>query len=355
MPSHRTLYLSGYATAEQPGIHAFTFDITNGQLGPAWSFAGIVNPSFITLHPNKRWLFAVSEMSRHKEGHPGEVWALHLSAQGDTEPPREINHRGSNGDWPCHLTIDGSGRWLLVANYQSGNVSVFPILENGSLGDMADNVQHHGHGPNPDRQEGPHTHSTIFTPDQRFVIVADLGLDQLVIYAFDATIGKLHEHARVYCEPGSGPRHMVFHPNGQQFYVSHELNNTVVAYDYEAAHCTFAERQTIRTVPANSGENLTADIHISTAGDRLFVSNRGNDSIAIFPITAQGLLEQPALSPCDGHWPRQFALAPDEHFVVIANQYSNEVAVLPHTDQSTTLGELRARTAISGASCVLFA
>ena len=348
-------YLGSYAEATQAGVYAFTLDDTSGQLTPGWTFSGIVHPSFVALHPNKRWLFAVSETSATTEGHSGEVWALDLPAQGIEDQPRQINHQSSNGDWPCHLSLDGSGRWLLASNYQGGNVSVFPILENGSLGKMADNVQHHGHGPNPKRQEGPHAHSTIFTPDQRFVIVADLGLDQLVIYAFDASNGRLNEHARVRCQPGSGPRHMVFHPNDRQFYVSHELNNTVVVYDYDAATSTFAERQTLETVPPDTGENLAADIHITPTGDRLYISNRGNDSIAVFAVTADGLLEQPKLVPCGGHWPRQFALAPDGHFLLVANQYGNTVTVLPLSENAEEPGKPLTHVALPGASCIEFA
>ncbi|HEY3992607.1 MAG TPA: lactonase family protein [Ktedonobacteraceae bacterium] len=352
---HYQLYLGSYAEATQPGIYAFTFDGASGQLSANWSFAGIVNPSFVALHPNKRWLFAVSETSTHKEGRAGEVWALDLPAQGTEDQARQINHRSSNGDWPCHLSLDASGRWLLVSNYQSGNVSVFPILENGALDEVTDNVQHHGHGPNPERQEGPHTHSTIFTPDQRFVIVADLGLDQLVIYAFDAEHGQLSEHARVRCEPGSGPRHMTFHPNDQHFYVSHELNNTVVVYDYDADQETFSERQTLETVPPGTGKNQTADIHIAPTGDRLYVSNRGNNSIAVYAITEDGLLEKPILSPCGGHWPRHFALAPAGRFLIVANQYGNDITVLPLHAPTQTLDKPCARIALSGASCVDFA
>lgn len=349
-----TLYLGSYARAEQAGIYAFTFDCFSGQLTANWSFAGIVNPSFVALHPNQRWLFAVSETGPQQGDRPGEVWALHLPAQGSGEQPHQINHQPSNGDLPCHLAMDAGGRWLLVSNYQSGNVSVFPIQENGALGPMADNVQHHGHGLDPRRQAGPHTHSTIFTPDQRFVLVADLGLDQLVIYAFDASNGHLQEHARVRCQAGSGPRHMVFHLNGRHFYVSHELNNTVVVYDYDAPQCTFAERQTIATVPADTGENLAADIHISPAGDRLYVSNRGNDSIAVYAISADGLLAQPTLSPCGGHWPRHFALAPAGNFLLAANQYGNTVTVLPLHAHTAKLGNPCAQIAIPGASCVDF-
>ncbi|HEX7736065.1 MAG TPA: lactonase family protein [Ktedonobacteraceae bacterium] len=344
------LYLGSYAPAEQASIYAFTFDSDSGQFTPGWSFAGIVNPSFIALHPNKRWLFAVSETSAHSEGRSGEVWALDLSTQGNKDQPRQINHQPSNGDWPCHLTIDASGRWLLVSNYQSGNVSVFPILANGALGELADNAPHSGSGPHAERQEGPHTHSTIFTPDNRFLIVADLGIDQLVIYAFDAASGKLSEHGRVQCPPGSGPRHMAFHPNGQQFYLSCELNNTAMVYDYDEPQGSLRERQAIPTVLPGSA-SIVADIHLTPAGDQLYISNRGDESLAAFPITAGGLLAKPTLTTCGGRWPRHFAFDPTGKFVLVANQHSGEVAALSLSEP----GELRARLAIPGASCVVFA
>ena len=353
--SQHTLYLGSYAEATQAGIYAFTFAHESGQLIPTWSFAGIINPSFVVLHPNRRWLFAVSETSAHAEGRSGQVCVLRLPGQEAGNQPHLINQQQGNGDWPCHLTIDASGRWLLVSNYQSGNVSVLPILENGALGGLAENVQHHGHGPDAERQEGPHTHSTLFTPDQRFVIVADLGLDQLVVYAFDVSNGHLNEHTRIHCQPGSGPRHMVFHPNNRQLYVSHELNNTVVVYDYDAASATFTERQTIATIPPGITGNLAAHIQISPAGDWLYVSNRGHNSLATFAVNASGLLAPPIFSSCGGNWPRHFALAPTGDFLFVANQYSNDLSILPLRDEQHIPGEVHARVMIPGASCVQFA
>lgn len=346
-----TLYLGSYASADKASIYAFTFDSVSGQFTARWSYAGIVNPSFIALHPNQRWLFAVSETSAHSEGRSGEVWALNLPALDSGEQPRKINAQPSNGDWPCHLSIDASGRWLLVSNYQSGNVSVFPIQADGALGELVDNAPHSGSGPHSERQEGPHTHATIFTPDNRFVIVADLGIDQLVIYAFNAASGKLSEHGRVHCPPGSGPRHMAFHPNGRQFYLSCELNNTVAVYDYDAAQGMLHERQAISTLLPGKEGSIVADIHLTPAGDHLYVSNRGDESLAIFPITENGLLGELTLTPCGGRWPRHFAFDPTGHFVLVANQHSGEVTALP----LSPAGEPQTRLAIPGASCVVFA
>lgn len=349
------LYISGYAAADQPGIRAFLFDTTTGSLSAGGSFAGILNPSFIVIHPNRRWLYAVSETSQHQEGRSGEVWALHLPTHALGEP-REINHQPSGGDWPCNLAIDASGQWLLVSNYQSGSLGVFSILPDGALGAMTDHVQHHGSGPNKERQASAHVHSATFSPDNRSVILADLGMDQLVIYAFDASTGRLYVHSHVDSEPGSGPRHKVFHPNKRFFYVSHELASTVTAFEYKADSGELTGFQSISTLPpmAHVQENLLADIHVAPTGNRLYVSNRGHDSVTVYTIAADGQLERLAVQPCGGHWPRQFAIAPGGQFLLVANQYSGEITVLPVLDEPAALGKVCTRVPFPGASCVQF-
>jgi 6-phosphogluconolactonase len=351
--SRYQLYVGSYAAANAPGIHAFTFDTASGELTAGWSFTGIANPSFLALHPNGRWLYAVSETSQQSDGKGGEVWSLHLPDQ--VSDPQPLNHQASGGDWPCHLVIDGTGRWLLVSNYGTGTVGVLPILANGALGEMADLVQHHGSGRDPKRQEGPHAHSTIFTPDNRFAIVADLGIDQLVIYAFDPSTGHLLRHGHVDTRPGAGPRHLAFHPNGQYLYVAHELDNTVGVYDYHAERGGLVERQIIETLPPGAPESLIADIHLAPTGDRLYVSNRGDDSVAVFAIMERGQLERIAISTCGGNWPRNFAIAPGGQFLLVANQYSNEVTALPVLDANEVLDKPRSSVAVPGAACVQFA
>lgn len=348
--SQYPVYAGSYAAAHEPGIYAFRFDTTSGDLTADWSFAGIANPSFLALHPNGRWLYAVSETSQSHDGKSGQVWSLRLSDS--ASGPQALNHQASGGDWPCHLVLDATGRWVLVSNYGSGTVGVLPILEHGALGEMTDLVQHHGSGPNPERQEGPHAHSTILTPDNRFAIVADLGIDRLVIYAFDAAAGRLSPHEQIATRPGAGPRHMVFHPNGQYLYVAHELDNTVSVYDNYAELGGFAERQTIETLLPGAPESLVADIHLTPTGDRLYVSNRGDDSVTIFATAADGQLERLASRPCGGTWPRNFAIAPGDQFLLIANQRSNEVTVL---DKADTPAAPHSRMTVPGAACVQFA
>lgn len=344
------VYVGSYAAAHEPGIRALRFDATSGDLSNAgWSFTGIDNPSFLAVHPNGRWLYAVSETSQRQDGKSGEVWALRLpDAAVDFQ---EINYQASGGDWPCHLALDHTGRWLLVSNYGSGSVGILPVLEHGALGDMIELVQHHGSGLHPERQTGPHAHSTILSPDNRFAIVADLGIDELVVYAFDAATGRLRPHGHVPARAGAGPRHMAFHPGGSYLYVAHELDNTVVVYSYERERGELIEQQRIETLLPGAPESLVADIHLAPSGDRLYASNRGDDSLTGFAITANGLLERLEVRTCGGHWPRHFAFAPGGQFLLVANQYSHEVTVLDAAKREAP----RSHVTIPGAACVQFA
>jgi 6-phosphogluconolactonase len=351
MTTHR-VYVGSYATADQPGIYAFTFDDATGKLNPHGTFTGIVNPSFLIAHPNGRWLYVVSETSQQEHGVSGAVWAFRCNWEPWNIEP--INQQASGGDTPCHLEIDSTGRWLLVSNYSSGSVGVLPILEDGSLGEMTDLVQHSGSGPNAERQEGPHAHSATFTPDHRFAIVADLGIDALLLYAFDPQKGQLHEHTRTSTRPGAGPRHLAFHSDGKDVFVANELDNTVAVYSYDATRGDLHERQIIDTLPPNAPESYVADIHVSSAGDRVYVSNRGHESIVVYEVELDGHLALSTIRPCGGRFPRNFALAPGNRFLLVANQHSGDVAVLPMSVDADAIGTPNVHVIVNGASFVRF-
>ena len=344
------IQVGGYASAEQPGIQSFLFDETTGQLTGGGSFTGINAPSFLITHPNKRWLYAVSETGKGSHGSFGEVWAFQFEREPFTIQP--INHQSTRGDWPCHLHLDATGSWLIATNYGTGNAAIYPVHPDGSLGEMTDFIQHQGTGPNAERQEGPHAHSSIFTPDNRFAIIADLGIDQLVIYEFNSSTGKLLLHSSVNTQPGAGPRHLAFHPNGKWMYAANELDSTVTYYDAERG--VLLERQTLPTIPSDSPENIVADIHVSASGERVYISNRGHNSIAVYDIGRDGNLTLVNIPTCGGNWPRNFALAPSGRFLLVANQYSNEVCILPLLQGSAALGAPVARMTVAGASCIQF-
>ncbi len=351
MPSSFIL-AGGYAPADKPGIHAFAFDETTGALTALGAFAGVRNPSFLMAHPNGRWLYSVSETAQGSDGAPGGVCAL--SFQRAPFTMQLLNQQPSGGDWPCHLTLDATGRWLFVANYGTGSARAFPIQADGALGELTAHVQHSGSGPNAQRQEGPHAHSTTLTPDNRYAIVADLGIDQLVMYAFDSTSGSLTRHGAMSTHPGAGPRHATFHPNGRTLYMANELDGTVSVCDYDAAAGALRVTQTLPTLPPDAPENTVADIHFAAASNRLYVSNRGHNSLAVYAADPDGKLTLLTIASCGGNWPRNFALAPAGGFVLVANQYDNEIAVLPLHPGGDEVGPAVARAAVAGASSIQF-
>ncbi|HUG33513.1 MAG TPA: lactonase family protein [Anaerolineales bacterium] len=345
-------FACGYTTHDEPGIHAFSFDEETGVITTLGSYTGVNSPSFLVIHPNKKWLYVVSETGQGSHGVLGSIWSFRFKVEPFIIQP--LHRMTTRGDWPCHLRFDHLSKWLITTNYGTGNAGIYPIQEDGSLGEMTDFVQHHGSGPNQERQEAPHAHSSIFTPDNGFVIVADLGIDQLVIYDFDSATGKLQPHSAVHAQPGAGPRHLVFHPNGKWFYVANELASTVSFYEYDAANGILTEKQTIPTIPFDAPKNIVADIHVSDLGQRLYVSNRGHNSIAVYEINLDGILILDSISACGGDWPRNFAIAPGGKFILVANQYSNEVCALPILDGKEALGAPVSRVSLAGASCVQF-
>jgi 6-phosphogluconolactonase len=349
------LFVGSYGPEDRPGIYAVGLDEAATGLHLRGSFAGVRNPSFLSLHPGGDHLYAVSETGRGSDGTHGAVHAFRLERAGATVDLVALNHRSTAGDHPCHLRIDGDGRWLAVANYGTGNVAVFPLLPDGVLGEMAAFVQHAGTGPNPNRQEGPHAHATIFTPDNRFLIVADLGIDQLVVYAFDADTGSLARHRAVLVNPGAGPRHLAFHPDGMHLFVVNELTSSVTWYRYDAPAGSIRELQTRSTVPSDAPENTAADIHLSHSGRHVYVSNRGHDSVAVFAFDPALGLDRIAIRSSGGGWPRGFGLAPGGRHLVAANRHSNEIVLLPLLAGGADIGEPVARAGVTQPSCITFA
>jgi 6-phosphogluconolactonase len=347
------ILVSSYAPAGDPGIYAFGFDPAGGALRPLGSYAGVANPSFLALHPDGRRLFAAAETGAGDDP-PAAVAALAMA-----RAPWGLAERGSRpsgGDWPCHLAIDASGGWLAVSNYGSGTVSLMPLDHAAdALGEPGEPLRHVGGGPNAERQDGPHAHSAIFAPDNRFLIVADLGIDRLMIYAFDAATGALAPHGQAATRPGAGPRHMVFHPLGQLLYVANELDSTVAAYAYDPASGALTPGAVLPTLPAEDPQSYVADIHLAPDGDRLYVSNRGHNSIAAFGVGADGTLTPLSTQPCGGDWPRNFAISPDGRHILVANQYSGDVTVMPLVPGPQAIGLPGARAEVPRACCVIFA
>lgn len=350
-PSPAVALVGSYGAVGEPGIAWFTVDESGLHL--RGTYDGIENPSFLVPHPGGGHLFSVSETGGGGGGDHGAVHALRVVREGDAVELVAVNHRSTAGDHPCHLAIDTAGRWLAVSNYGTGDVALFPIQPDGGLGEMASMVRHSGTGPRADRQEGPHAHSAVFTPDGGSLIVADLGIDRLVVYGLVAD-GSLVLHEEVEAVPGSGPRHISFHPDGTHVFVANELDNTLALYRWDERARRLGRLQTAGTLPPGAAASMAADVHVSRSGDLVFVSNRGHDSLAVFAFDPAAGLERIAVRSSGGRGPRGFGLVPGGRHALVANQHSDEIVLLPLGGGGMDIGEPVARAPLARPSCVTF-
>ena len=313
------------------GIFVYRMDPSSGALALLSKAGGPPNPSFLTVDPSHRYLIAVSETGEFNGEPGGGVSSYAINAA--TGELKLINSQPTRGADPCYVTVDPTGKWVLVSNYSGGSVTVLPLGEDGQLGSPTDTIQHHGFSVNPDRQAEPHAHSVQVAPGSgKLVLAADLGLDRILLYDLDLSAGSLSPHAVPYLSTaaGSGPRHMAFYPGGRYLYVASEMGSTISAYQFDPSAQTYAELQTLSTLPEGySGQNSGADIHISPSGKFLYTSNRGQDSLAVFAIdAASGKLTALGQVSTQGKTPRNFAIDPTGTFILAANQDSGSIVTL---------------------------
>lgn len=310
------------------GIYVFRMDGESGSMTQVHVEEGIVNPSFLAIHPNQKFLYAVNEVAE-TSGVPGGALTAYAIDTGSGALKR-INRQSTGGSGPCHVGIDATGKYAIVANYDGGSVCMLPIDEDGSLKPSSDFIQHYGGTKvNPQRQEKAHAHSVNIDPGNRFVIVNDLGLDQLRVYEMDLETGKLayKETPSIKSTPGAGPRHLDFHPNGRFAYAINELGSTVTAYRYNPDTGRLSKLNQLSTLPKGySGENTTADVHVSPDGKFVYGSNRGHNTLAIFQINgSDGSIKFVDDQSTGGKTPRNFGIHPDGKFLYAANQDSDSV------------------------------
>lgn len=324
--------------AKSGGIYVYRME-ANGDLSLLHQTQGIVNPSYLALHPNGQYLYAVNETLQFNGQPGGGVSAFAIHPQ--TGALRLLNQQLSGGADPCHISVVGGGRAVVVANYTGGSLSLLPIAEDGSLQPAAALIQHNGSGKDPRRQEGPHVHSVNLDPSNRFIITADLGLDKLYIYRLNLARGKLlpEPSLAVSLPAGAGPRHLDFHPNGQFAYLINELNSTLTAYGYDTKTGRLSELQTVPTLPeGTSGDNMPADIHVAPSGRFLYGTNRMHDSLVIYAVNPEdGRLTYVGHQPTGGQIPRNFAIDPTGTFLLAANQKSGTVVTFQMDPQTGKL------------------
>lgn len=334
------LYIGTYTTDGSKGIYIGRLNTTTGKLTVLDSVEEASNPSYLTIDRRQRYLYAVNEIREFRGKEGGAITAFSIDPK--THALQRLNQQPSHGASPCYVSLDRTGGHLLVANYVGGNVSVFPVLKDGSLGVASDIRQHH-RGSADQKGEPPHAHAILLDPTNKYAVASDLGLDKLMIYGFDQRTGKFGDHQPPFLQigPGSGPRHLVFHPNDRYVYVINERGSTVTALTFTPQGGTFKEIQTITTLPGDfTGVNYCADIHLSASGKFLYGSNRGHDSIAVFEVKVEtGELVSVQHQATQGKTPRNFALDPTGKFLLAANQESDSIVTLS-IDQQT--GQLRA-------------
>lgn len=316
------VYFGTYTRKESKGIYVARLDVATGKVTEPQLAAETVDPSFVAIHPNRRYLYSVSE-----SGGSASAFSIDPASGKLTF----FNKVSSKGGMPCHLNVDKTGRALVVANYGTGSTSCMPVGADGKLGEVVGFIQHSGSSVDKRRQMGPHAHSANLSQDNRFLVVADLGLDRVIVYKFDPAKAMITPNDPPFAtvKPGSGPRHFTFHPKGKFAYVINEMASTVTAFKWDAKRGAFSEIETVSTLPAGTTtNNSTAEVVAHPNGKFLYGSNRGHNTLAVFQIdTAKGTLKLVENAPTQGEIPRNFSIAPGGKWLLAANQNTDNVSV----------------------------
>ncbi len=350
------VYYGTYTGGKSKGIYVSRFDPSNGALSKPELAAEAVNPSFLALRPGGRFLYAVGEVNS-SEGQPGGA-VLSFAIDRATGALHRLNQQSSGGAGPCHIAVDATGRWALVANYGGGSVAVLPIRKDGSLGEAVSFIQHHGSSVNPRRQKEPHAHSVNLAPSNRFALVADLGLDKILVYRFDPETGALTSNSppAAMVAPGSGPRHFVFHRDRRHAFGINEILSTVTIYGYDPRAGVLDTRGTVSTLPAGfTGDNTTAEIRCHPTGPFVYGSNRGADSIAVFRWNPkEESLTVVQNESTQGRTPRNFEIDPSGRWLLAANQDSDSVVTFAIDPKSGELTPTGGRVEVGAPVCLQF-
>ncbi len=323
------VYIGTYTDGKSKGIYRSELDLETGEMSPVELAAELKNPSFLAIAPGNEYLYSVSEIEEY-EGQPGGgVAAFKIDPDGGLT---KLNEQPTDGGAPCHVAIDQTGRTLFCANYSGGSLTVAPIKRDGTIAVPLPVIKHEGSSVNPQRQSGPHAHSVTIDESNRIVVVADLGLDKLMIYLYSPKFGAVGPHElqpEVDLAPGAGPRHFAFHPSGNHAYVINELDSTITALAYDGKAGTFRKLDTVSTLPEGGHEgNSTADIHVHPTGKWVYGSNRGHDSIAMFSVEkGTGKLTPMGHEKTGGKTPRNFAIDPTGRFLLAENQDSDTIRI----------------------------
>lgn len=340
-------YIGTYTKEGSKGIYKFTLDTETRKISQVDLAATLDNPTYVTISKDNQFLYSVV-----KEGNSGG--AAVYSINGETLTLELVNNQLLEGASPCHISVNSDKSQVVTANYHKGTIELYACNGNGGLNPASSIAEHQGSGPNAERQEKPHAHYAGFTPDEKYIVAIDLGIDQLVTYAVnDGTLSKVHA---LSVKPGSGPRHLAFHPNGKYAYIMTELSSEVIALKFNAEDGSFTELQYISTIPADFSENNQGSaIHLSSDGRFVYAANRGHNSIAIFSVNQDsGELTFVQRTYTEGNWPRDFRIDPTGAFLVASNEESGNLVLFERNEQTGTLELLQSDVHVPKPVCVAF-
>jgi 6-phosphogluconolactonase len=343
-----TGYIGTYTKGDSKGIYKFTLDKEMGSLDDALLAAEIGNPTYLTISKDAKHLYSVAKI-----GTTGGTAAFSIRDDGTLQL---INYQVEEGSSPCHVNLDSKNRYLLSANYHKGEVSSYPIKEDGSVESPSSKVKHEGSGPHADRQQKAYAHYISQTPDEKYVCAVDLGSDKLFVYTLEDGILNNRDDLNFSTRPGSGPRHLVFHPNGRFSYILTELTSNVIALEYSPEE-GFKELQYISALPEGFlGESWASAIRITPDGNYLYAGNRGHDSIAVFKIDQNtGKLQFVEHAAANIKEPRDFNIDPSGSFLIAANQNSNTVISFSIDKSTGRLTPTGSSISVPSPVCVEFA
>lgn len=307
--------------AEAEGLLVYQFDDETGALERVRAVDAGQDPTFLTATSDDGYLFAANHLDE------GTISGFRVLADGGLE---FINRQPVHGADTCYISMDPGERWLLTASYTSGNFTVNPLDADMRIQPASDVVRNEGQGPNAERQDAAHAHSIRCSPNGKYIFGADLGTDRVCVFRLDERTGKLIPHTTFRTHSGAGPRHLDHSRDGRFVYIANELDSNVTACTWDAERGVLQEIQSLSTLrPGYQRENSVADIHVSPSGEYLYVSNRGENSLAVYHIdVANGHLRYDSSYDCGGNWPRNFVIHPKGLFLLVANQYSNNIVVL---------------------------
>lgn len=351
------IFFGTYTAGSSQGIYVSQLDDA-GNISPPKLAAEIINPSFLAVDSQNKFLYAISETTSAPKKKNGDVAAFALDAK--TGALTRLNAQPSGGDVLCHIGLDTAGKTAMVASYGGGTISALPIKADGSLDRATSFIQHRGSSVNPRNQTSPHAHQIICDPSGKFALVCDLGMDKVLTYALDSKTSTLSSNAvaTTTIDPGSGPRHLTFHPNGKWVYLINEMGCSVITFEFDSKKGSLNELQTISTLPEGQTNNPTlsgAEVVVHPSGKFLYASTRGLNLINVFSVDeTTGKLAKIQDVFSGGKTPRHFNLDRTGRFLVAANQNSDNVTVFS-VDQNSGKLTLTGQTLnIGNPSCAIF-